>query len=259
MRRALITLIVLFIILPLIIIALWSITQGRMWPRIVPEGITLAAWQQILTSRGFISSLYISLLISLSVTMLALVLGMPCAYALAYYDFRGKGLLWLLLIAPLIIPAISLAIGMHMVFLRLGLTDSIAGVVLSHLIPVVPYVVKIIHTGFKLLGKGLEDQAAVLGAGFLQTAVYIYLPNMLPALFLSGTLAFIVSFSQYLITFLIGGGIIKTLPIVMFPIILNGNRIEAAVYSLVFVLVAGAAAMVAEWILKKGIKSDLYI
>ena len=259
MRKILIAVLMLFIAIPLLVLGVWSLAQGRMWPQVIPERVSFAAWLQILTSRGFIGSLSISLLVSVSVTMLALILGIPCAYALAYYDFRGKGLLWLLLIAPLIIPAISLAIGMHMVFLRLGLTDTIAGVVLSHLIPVVPYVVKIIHTGFKLLGKGLEDQAAVLGAGFLQRAVYIYLPNMLPALFLSGTLAFIVSFSQYLITFLIGGGMIKTLPIVMFPIILNGNRIEAAVYSLVFVFVAAAAAIMAEWILKKGIKSDLYI
>ncbi|HYF84630.1 MAG TPA: ABC transporter permease subunit [Clostridia bacterium] len=247
------------ITIPLIFLFLWSLTQRLQWPNILPQQLSLNTWQQILGQKEFILSLAISLGISISVTLLAMAVSLPAAFAISQYAFKGRTFIWIMLLMPLIIPSISISIGLHLVYLKWGLTDTFIGVVLCQLIPTVPYAIKILTSNFDLLGRGLGEQAKILGANTFDVILHIYLPNMKPALSLSAVLVFIVSFSQYLLTFLIGGGTIKTLPILLFPVMQSGNRSEVSVYSMVFILTAMIATFLIERYLSGNNKNDYYI
>jgi putative spermidine/putrescine transport system permease protein len=74
----------------------------------------------------------------------------------------------------------------------------------------------------------------------------------------SSVLVFIVSFSQYILTFMVGGGVIKTLPLLIFPVMQNGSRTEVAVYSLIFLSCALLSVMLIEKTLHKQIGSEYY-
>lgn len=247
------------IIIPLLFLLLWSLIDRLQWPNIFPQYLSLSTWRQILKQKEFILSVVASLGVSSAVTFLAMSVSLPAAFAISQYVFKGRTFIWILLLMPLIIPSISISIGLHLVFLRFGFTDTYFGVVLCHLIPTVPYSVKILTYNFDLLGKGLGDQAKILGANTFDTIRYVYLPNMKRAVSLSSVLVFTVSFSQYLLTFLIGGGTIKTLPILMFPIMQSGNRSEVSAYSLIFILTAMAATFLIERHLGENNRNTNYI
>jgi putative spermidine/putrescine transport system permease protein len=161
--------------------------------------------------------------------------GLPAARALALHDFRGKGLVEWLLMIPIIVPAVVVTMGIHIVFIRLRLADSFAGVVLIHLIPCVPYMVLVMTSVFANYGTALEDTARTLGAGPVRTFWHVTLPAILPGLLVATLFTFLISWSQYVTSLLIGGGRIITLPMVLFPFISGANNATAAAISLVFV------------------------
>ena len=67
------------------------------------------------------------------------------------------------------------------------------------------------------IGNKLEEQAKVLGANTFQAFTKVTLPILSPVILSSLSMSYIVSFSQYFLTLLIGGGKVKTFAIVMFP------------------------------------------
>lgn len=251
MRKIISAIIIILLVIPVLALILWSFSEMIPWPKLLPDEFSLRIWSDLFKSKELLKSIITSILISMGVTLVVIIISIPAAIALSQFEFKGKKVAWFLIFAPLIIPSVSTAIGMHILYLKLGLTDSMLGVVLAHMIPTIPYSVKILSFSLELIGKGMREQSEVLGANMLQTIIYIYLPNLKPAMILSSILVFIISFSQYLITFLIGGGVIKTLPIMLFQVIQNGNRAEVSAYSLVFIISALIATYFIERIIGK--------
>lgn len=246
-----------FILLfPLILLLLWSLVSRWPWPSILPPALTLDAWKLFFdpASRS-INILFFSIWLSLVVTFLTLCISIPAAKALGLYHFRGKKIFQLAVMAPIIIPTLSVAMGIHVSFIQLGLANTFTGVVLVHLLPCLPYGIRILTNVFEALGDSMEQQARVLGATPTQTFFQITLPLIAPGLISAGSLVFIVSFSQYFLTFLIGGGRVITLPMVMFPYIQSSNRMLASVYSAVFIVTTFSILMIMEKIIKARYRS----
>ncbi|NPV30087.1 MAG: ABC transporter permease subunit [Firmicutes bacterium] len=224
------------LIIPFTVLVLWAFT-GQ-WPAdsILPTRLGLRGWLYMFSPHGkVLPGLVMSVLLSLAVTFCALVISIPAGKALGLYDFPGKGLIELLVLAPIIIPSITVGMGLHTAFIKFGLADSFAGVLLVHLMVVLPYGIRIFASGYKAMGSKWEDQARVLRAGWWQRFIYVTLPFLYPAMVAGGILIFNVSFAQYFLTFLIGGGRIITLPLILFPYINGGDRVVASAISLVFI------------------------
>jgi len=179
-----------------------------------------------------------SIRISVFVTLLTLAITIPGGKALGIYDFPGKGFIKIFVLAPLILSPVAIGMGIHGTFIRLGLTNTEFGVILIHIVPVIPYGIRIFTNIFELVGDHLEEQSKVLGAGSFQTFLHVTLPTITPGIISAGSMIFIISFSQYFLTFLIGGGSVQTFPVLMVPYIQSGDRMMAATYSLVFIVVA---------------------
>ncbi|GAB6098203.1 ABC transporter permease subunit [Halanaerocella petrolearia] len=244
---------VFILIIPLVVLAIWSVTDSWSWPYLAPQKLTLEGWEYFINpiNEGW-QALKISFIIGIWVTLLALLISIPAAKALGLYDFPGKELVKLLVLAPIIVPPLAVTMGIHVNFIKYGLSDNLLGVVIVHLIPTIPYSIRILTHVFEALGKRLEEQARVLGASSWQTFIKVTLPLIYPGIFAAGIMVFIVSFSQYFLTFLIGGGQVITFPMVLFPLVKSGDRMLAAVYSLVFI----GAALVFTLIMERLFKSD---
>jgi putative spermidine/putrescine transport system permease protein len=173
--------------------------------------------------------------IALLVSILSLTLALPAARVLGLRSFRGRQLVWLLLFLPTVIPPLSIGMGLNILFLRIGLAGTIAGVVLAHIIPTLPYTIFTLSSAFARFDEHYEFQALALGASPWQIFLKVTLRMMAPSLVVALLFAFLISWSQYLLTLLIGGGQVITLPILLFSAASGGNPSTIAVLSLLFI------------------------
>lgn len=226
---------VLLIVVPAVVMAVWVFTERWAWPALMPQVFSLRAVKEIFgRCEALLRLLLSSMVISSAVALLSVVIGAMTARALVLYEFRGKGLISFLTILPFMVPATVFAMGVQITFIKMGLNNRITGVILAHLICSLPYAVRLITDGTAAVGDRLEEQARVLGASAGQAFFQVTLPFLVPVLLSSFSMAYIVSFSQYFLTLLIGGGQVKTFTIVMVPYLQSGNRNIACVYSGIF-------------------------
>lgn len=237
LRISIVYAVVLILVLPLLVILVWAFSQGWAWPSLLPGKFSLEGWSYFFNPRnGALDALALSFFIGIGVTILALLISIPAGKALGLYQFKGKRLINLLVLSPIIVPPLAAAMGMHINFIRYGLADTVAGVIMVHLIPTIPYSIRILTNIFSAIGDKFEEQARVLGARSWQRFFYITLPMICPGILSAAVLVFIISFSQYFLTFLIGGGSVITFPMVFFPLVKSGDRMLASVYSIAFIM-----------------------
>lgn len=221
---------------PIAVLFLWSIAAQWSWPSLWPQHYSLRGWHYFFSggSQG-LATLVKSIGLSLGVTFFALLISLPAAKALAFYEFKGKNWVEKLIFAPLIIPMVSVSMGLHLQFIKMNMANTYWGVGLIQLVPCMPYTIRLLQHVFELTGKQLEEQARVLGASSLQIWMQITWPQILPGLVAASCMAFLISFSQYFLTYLIGGGQVITFTMQMFPYIQSGDRHMGAVYSIIFI------------------------
>jgi putative spermidine/putrescine transport system permease protein len=227
----------LAVTLPLAWLIVQSFARNWRFPALFPPESSWRAWSYLLdSSSGISTALLNSLLIALLVTVLAICLALPAARGIALHNFKGKNLVLFLLLLPILSPAIAMAIGGHALFLRYGLTDSYLSVILAHLIPTVPYCVLTLTGSFLRFDVNLEAQARTLGASVWQVLWFVTLPSIAPSIGVSAVFAFLISWSQYLTTWLIGGGKIVTLPIVLVGFQRSSDEAVTAALTLIFLI-----------------------
>lgn len=268
MRRAFFYATVIFISLmfvaPVIAFMINAFAFRWFYPQLVPAEWSLQAWERLKlipqagerTFMGFVdlwasvpdvvSALWLSLAIGTVVTGLSVIIGLPAARALGLYKFRGKRIVEFMIITPTIVPPIAFSLGLNINFIRwdlalveagipLDLAGSVIGVSIVHLVPVMPYVVLTLSGVFANYNPDFEAQARSLGARPWRIFWDVTFPAILPGLFVAALFAFLVSWSQYLLTFLIGQGRVVTLPMLLFSAAGTGNNAMIAALSLVFI------------------------
>lgn len=196
----------------------------------------MRAWSYLLSQvSGIPATLANSLGIAIIVAAAAVLISMPAARVLALNEFRGKRAVMFLLILPILSPSFAVATGSHALFLKYGLTDSLFGVICSHLIPAIPYCVLLLTGSFSRLDTDLEAQAQSLGASPMNVFRYVTFPAIAPGLAVAAAFGFLISWSQYLTTLFVGGGKIQTLPLVLVSFQRSGDDAVTAALTLIFI------------------------
>ncbi len=232
----------LCIFIPMAVLLLWSVTERWPWPSLWPESYSLRTVKELLFgSANLPKLLFSSISLALIVAVLGTVIGLMTARATELYQFRGKKLVHLASFLPLLVPGTVFAMGIQITLIRLGLSDTITGVVLVHLIAAVPYCITIMTDVTRAVGKKLEEQAMVLGAPPFRAFWLVTMPCLKSGILSSMSMGFIISYSQYFTTLMAGGGRVKTIALVLVPYIQSGDRALSAVYSIAFV---GSALLV---------------
>lgn len=244
--RLLVLALALALLLPFAPLLIWSFSRRWYFPALLPTEWSLRAWEYVLLPGSRVGpALGQSVVIALAVTGLAALLGIPAGRALGLHQFRGKRLVEFLILAPTIVPTLAAAMGIHVAFIRYGLADSPGGVILVHLIPVLPYMTLIMSSVFANYNPDYEAQARTLGAKPRQVWRHITLPAILPGVVVGSLFAFVISWSQYVLTLLIGGGQVITLPLLLFAFANSGDNPITAALSLVFIAPALLFALLA--------------
>lgn len=233
----------LFIIfLPMAVVLLWSVTERWPWPLLLPESYSLRTIKELLFGSAKLPQiLFSSISLAMVVAVISTATGIMTARATELYRFPGKKLVHLASFLPLLVPGTVFAMGIQITLIKLGLSDTIPGVIIVHLIAAVPYCITIMTDVTRAVGNKLEEQAMVLGAGPFKAFFLVTLPSLLPGILSSMSMGFIMSYSQYFTTLMVGGGRVKTIALVLVPYIQSGDRALSAVYSVAFV---GSALLV---------------
>lgn len=236
------------ILVPAVTLFLWIFTERWTWPDLVPQVFSKRAILEIAgRKKELLQIFWSSILISTVVAVLSAVIGIMTARAILLYRFPGKQVVYFFTILPFMVPATVFAMGIQITFIKMGLNNRITGVIIAHLICSLPYAIRLIMDGTAAVGSRLEEQARVLGASPFKAFYKTSLPMLMPVILSAVSMSYIVSFSQYFLTLMIGGGNVKTFTILMVPYLQSGNRNIACIYSTLFLGVTLLVFGVFEW------------
>ncbi len=237
-ERILVPLLWLAFGLPVLYLGIMAFAGRWPWPSLLPTTWSLRTpgWMAA-QGAALVRALLSSAAYSLASTALAFALSLPAAEVLVRRRFPGREALRTLLMIPVLVPSITFAMGAHRSFLRLGLADSAAGIVLVLTAWSYPYMLRALMNGYRLLGPRYAVTARQLGAGPLQVRLGVELPLLMPAAVSGGSIVFLVAFSEYFLVFLIGGGAVPSYTGYLVPFLLSSDRPVASGLSLLFLAV----------------------
>lgn len=176
---------------------------------------TLEHYTSALTSPqyGVGKSLVNSLIVSLSTTLLALLLGAPAAYAIARFEFRGKRDLWFWFISNRMISPIVMALPFFILAKNFKLIDTHIALILIYLTFTIPIVIWICADQFRTVPRELDEAAFVDGATMVYSFFRISLPLALPGVVVSAILTFIFSWNELMYPLVLTRDAARTAPV----------------------------------------------
>lgn len=245
-----------FLVVPLIALVLWSFAGTWFYPDLLPTQWSLDAWRDAFADRSGVGEAFVSSVgLALAVAAVSMLAAVPAGLVLGRERFRGRRAVELVLLLPLVVPPFALAMGLTIEYLLLsrlgiGLYHSWLGVLLGHSVLAVPYATRIVQAGAEGLGRRQEDAARNLGATAFRAFWHVTLPGLAPSLVLASFSAFLVSLSTYLVTMMLGGGLVQTLPLVLVTQLSNLSRPAAAVTATILLIPGLVYLLIAERTLK---------
>ncbi len=178
---------------------------------------TLNNWIDQLSTPESVNALVNSTIIAICATLLALLLGLPAAYALARFRFKripNKDLtVWFL--SQRVLPPVATVIPFFLIVQTLGLYDTHLALILINATFILPFVVVIVRQTFLDLPIELEEAAFVDGASFGQAFLRIALPLSLPAVAATGLIIFAFAWNEFLFAITLADRDARTIPVHM--------------------------------------------
>ena len=202
-----------WLFIPLIPLLLWS--GASRWSGVsrLPQDFGLRGWREALNS-GAVPALIRSGVLGVTVAVIATPLGVAAGRALGWRLVRRPVLPTVVLLGPVVLAPYAIAMGFDVVTLRLGVPGEVA-VVVALSVFALPYTTFTMRATYLGLDPALEEQARVLGASPRQALRHVTLPAAGAGLATAVGLAFLVGWSDYAVTLLIGGGQIVTMPMLI--------------------------------------------
>lgn len=207
-------LVLIFLALPLLVVIPLSFSSGE-YLAFPPPGFSFRWYGRFLADPAWTHATLLSFSVGLTVTMLAVILGTPAAFALVRSRIRGARVINAFILTPVIVPGIIVAVGIYFFYARVGLIGSALGLIIAHTCLAVPFVVINVSASLYGVDQRLEHAAMSLGATPWATFRQITLPLVRPGIFAGAVFAFITSFDELLVALFVSGNSAVTLPRLM--------------------------------------------
>jgi len=182
----------------------------------LPDGWTtqwyVSAWKEFQLD----AILIVTVEVVFAVVFLALLIGVPAAYTLARRNFRGKRLLMLLFLLPLMVPPITYGIPLATVLYKAQLAGTIYGVILANLIPAAPFVILVMTPFIEQIDPNLESAARVFGASTGRMFWHVLVPLLGPGILAASLLVLVRTIALFELTFLTAGPDSQTLVVALY-------------------------------------------
>lgn len=201
----------LFLMAPTVIVIPLSFSSAR-FLTFPPPGFSLQWYTKIFGSSEWMASFVTSVEIALATTLLSLVLGTLAALSIVRGRYRGKDLVHVFVLSPMIVPAVITALALYVMFVRLDLVDTYRGLILAHTVLAVPFVILNVSSALRGFDERLEQAAMIMGAGRIRTFFEVTYPLIRPGMLSGALLAFITSFDEAVVAIFLSETHVRTLP-----------------------------------------------
>lgn len=153
-----------------------------------------------------------SLFVSIIASIVALILGVSCAYAMGRFKVGGNFLpMWILSFRY--VPAIALIVPLWMIGKRLKLLDTYQGLITIYALFSIPLIVWLLLGYVEAAPKEVEEAAYVDGAGHWRTYIYVALPVLAPGIAIAAVFTFIGIWNEYVLAYQLAGNKITTITV----------------------------------------------
>ncbi|WP_293857155.1 ABC transporter permease [uncultured Alsobacter sp.] len=244
----LLALVMLFLLGPFVVIVIAGLSSGETLA-FPPPGLSLRWVAKVFEVESFRAAFGVSMLLGVGATLVALVLGVPAAYALDRYKVPGGEAVRSIVTAPIIVPGIIVGLALlRFLLVPLGLPVML-GLFLGHTALLIPYAVRIVSASLNNLRVDIEEAAILLGASRAGAFFRIVLPNIRSGIVAAFILGFVTSFNQVPVSLFLSGPGVTTLPIEMLSYMEFNYDPSVAALSALLALLSLAVVVVAERLL----------
>lgn len=207
--------IMFLLVVPTLIVIPMSFSDSQ-YLEFPPSNWSVRWYEEYLQTTKWMRATVTSLQVGVLTMLLATPLGTAAAYALFVSGHRAAKAVFVFLITPMIVPVILIAIGTFYAYGRMGMNNTITGLVLAHTALATPLVMIVITSALRTYDLNQELVARSLGASRFKAFFVITLPQIRFSVLTTALLSFLTSFDEVIIAIFISGGVNATLTKHMF-------------------------------------------
>ena len=168
-------------------------------PHYLPGALSLENYLKVINyEAGLASYVGNSALVALMTIAASIALSAPAGYGLARFAMRGKEIVFLILLAPLMIPYQAILTPLYLDFAKVGLVNTRLGLAIVHTILQLPFSIYLMRNSFEAIPREIEEAAMIDGCSAWRRLTHVFLPLAVPALVTVALFAFINSWNEFL-------------------------------------------------------------
>ena len=237
LRQIFLSLVMLFLLSPIVVVGGVSLNAKKAlyFP---PEGISLAWYVELFTESAWLVPVENSLVIATLSSVAAVSIALPLAYFLWRYRVFYARILFMLGIAPFMLPPVITALGFLAFWATVGLYGQMAATIVSHAIFFVTLPLVTISLGFESIDREIVEAAETMGADSRQVFRTVIFPMVRSYLVSGYAFCFVLSLNEYIVAYMVAGFTVETLPIKIFNALRYGYTPVMAAVTIFFVVLA---------------------
>lgn len=234
----------LYLFLPITMMVMMSFKDSKF------IGFPIRAWTtdwygHAIANGEFVSATAYSLIVAVSSTVIALVMGTWLAVLLARKSFWGRGAVFALTMLPAVVPGIISAISFRIYIRLVDLDPGMIAIIFGHAVHNVPFVALVVGARLGTMPRSHTEAAQDLGADPIIAFVRITLPYLRPAMIGAAVFSLLLSFDDFVRSFFLGS-YEPTLPVLLFSKLRSGMSPEINAISTMVLIVTALLGLWAE-------------
>jgi len=233
-----------FLYAPILVLIFFSFNSSRSTQ--VWTGFSTQWYGELLRDDTILAAFKNSMIVGVSATAIATVIGTFTAVALSRHRFRGKTFADTAVYAATVMPEIVVGVSLLVFFVAVQFALGITTIIIAHVAFTISFVTIVVRARLSGMDGSMEEAAQDLGASPVQTFLRVTLPLILPGVMAGALLAFTLSFDDFVITFFVSGVGSSTLPLEIYSMIKFGvspviNALSTVVLVATMVLIFGGS------------------
>lgn len=249
LSKSYLTLVYALLYLPIIVLVVMSFNTSKVgyhW-----GGFSLKWYESLFRNQAMLDAFWHSIVLGLIAATLSTLIGTLTALALHRYNFRGKGLLSGLLFVLMMSPEIVLAISLLVLFLLIGMQLGFVSLLLSHITFCLPFVVITVFARLSSLDERLLEAARDLGASEFTMIKTVLIPVIFPAVMAGWLLAFTLSLDDVVVSTFVTGPSFEILPLRIYSMVRVGLKPEVNAIGTILLAASLILVIISQWLLRR--------
>ena len=172
-------------------------------------------YKSVLTDLSVLRGYRNSVICTCGALVISFIIGMPAAYAMARYTFKGKRLFLLWILAGLMLPLVALIVPVYTGFQMMGLLDSVVGLIFVYLLIDIPFVIWMMGTFLKEIPIEIDESARIDGCSLPRLLLSVLLPISKPGIASAAISCVIATWNEFLFALILTQTKAKTAPVII--------------------------------------------